>query len=55
MAANAYPGTPLVEEFKGGDSYAILVQVKEAYEHDAARVREFVFDAAAAVGTASFM
>ncbi|CAN0503591.1 unnamed protein product, partial [Ectocarpus sp. 8 AP-2014] len=32
---------------------AILVQVKEAYEHDVARVREFVFDAAVAVGTAS--
>ncbi|CAB1108502.1 unnamed protein product [Ectocarpus sp. CCAP 1310/34] len=53
MAANAYPGTPVVEEFKGGDSHAILVQVKAAYEHDVARVQDFVFDDAVAVGTAS--
>ncbi|CAB1119649.1 unnamed protein product [Ectocarpus sp. CCAP 1310/34] len=53
MAVSAYPDTPLVEDFKGGDTLAVLRQMKEVHYSHPERVREFVFDAALAVGAGS--
>lgn len=36
MVFNAYPDTPLAEEYTGGDTLAIHRQMKVAYDHDPA-------------------